>query len=139
MATKNPHRRIVQDADAESADPNLPAFLARPQGAPVYHGFPLLAESESCGWVFGVITDVPEDELTETGDAFVQAPDGSRAGIVWQVGEGGIEQILPPDQARWGVWCLWVPAEVRGVDELVAALRCFLPELKQIHAGARRG
>jgi hypothetical protein len=35
------------DPEAGSADPTLPAFLARPQVAPVYHGFPLLEESRN--------------------------------------------------------------------------------------------
>jgi hypothetical protein len=33
-------RPLAVDRQAESADPGLPAFLARPPGAPVYHGFP---------------------------------------------------------------------------------------------------
>jgi hypothetical protein len=46
------------DPDAESASPELPAFLARPEGAPVYHGFPLLEETRTPdGWCFGTISD----------------------------------------------------------------------------------
>ena len=52
-------RRILTDDDAESADPNLPAFLARPADKPVYHGFPLIEETRTAA---------------DSGDAFVVAP-----------------------------------------------------------------
>jgi hypothetical protein len=69
------------DADAESADSSLPAFIARPAGAPVYAGFPLLEASRTAdGWHFGTISDPACPDGLEWGDAFVVAPDGSRAG-----------------------------------------------------------
>ena len=37
------------------------------------------------------------------GDAFVVAFDGSRAGIIWEVGESKIEVSIPPND-RWGVF-----------------------------------
>ena len=73
------------DEAAESADPELPAFIARPPDAPVYHGFPLLENSEYEGFIFGTITD---PNGAEWGDAYVIAPNGSRAGIVWSIGRG---------------------------------------------------
>jgi hypothetical protein len=43
-------RRLAIDEQAQSADPGLPAFLARPQGAPVYYGFPVLDGAEADGF-----------------------------------------------------------------------------------------
>jgi hypothetical protein len=46
------------DPDAQSADSSLPAFLARPEGAPVYYGFPMLEQSRTDdGWCFGTISE----------------------------------------------------------------------------------
>ncbi len=35
------------DRDARSADSSLPAYVARPEDAPVYHGFRLLEQSRT--------------------------------------------------------------------------------------------
>ncbi len=74
---------IASDSNAKSADPGLPAFLARPDGTPVYHGFVVVEESETDGWRYGAITAFEGVENECEGDGFVIAPDGSRAGIVW--------------------------------------------------------
>lgn len=80
--------------------PNLlPAFLAPPNGAPAYHGFPLLDGSEKEGFTFGVIT---EPVGAKWGDAFVIAPDGSRAGIVWQTEGNPSPIVCEPSIGRWG-------------------------------------
>jgi hypothetical protein len=123
------------DPDAESANPSLPAFLARPAGAPVYHGFPLLEESRTeDGWCFGMISDPDCPEGCNSGDAFVVAPDGSRAGIIWYVGPADIEVSLPPAADRWGVYALGMGREVHSRQELVEQLRGWLPELRRRHA-----
>src|ERR1022692_614093 len=77
-------RPLAIDHNAESASPTEPAFVARPEGAPVYHGFVVLDDVTVDGFTLGKITDW-EAEPCETGDAFVIAPDGSRAGFVWEV------------------------------------------------------
>jgi hypothetical protein len=137
--TKPQAKDILQDPVAESAHPQLPAFLARPEGAPVYHGFPLIAETETNGWLLGAITAFEDPNGCEFGDAFVQAPDGSRAGLVWEVGSGRVEQIVPPDTTRWGVWAVWFQRPVRSVEDLVVNFRAVLPELKKRHAQIRGG
>jgi hypothetical protein len=46
------------DTEVPSADPSLPAFLARPKDAPVYDGFPMLEQSRTVdGWCFGTISE----------------------------------------------------------------------------------
>src|SRR5262249_31968045 len=123
------------DPEAESADPSLPAFLARPEGAPVYHGFPLLEETRTPdGWCFGTISDYACPEGRTCRDAFVAAPDGSRAGIVWQVGTPGVGVVCPPDKGRWGVYGLPFAREVHDRPELVEQLQAWLPELRRRHA-----
>jgi hypothetical protein len=125
-------RRILLDPNAQSADPELPAFLARPSGAPVYHGFPLIEETRTeDGWCFGAITEFTDD--ADAGDAFVEAPDGTRAGIVWQVGSGEIAEILPPEPSRWGVYAVWFQDPIASRDKFVAALLALVPQLRRIH------
>ena len=70
----NPGQPLRLDPDAESADPELPAFIARPEGAPVYHGFPVVPEIETDGWLYCAITDYECDSPQTDGDGFVIAP-----------------------------------------------------------------
>ena len=65
-------RPLRLDPEATSANPNLPGFLARPEDAPVYHGFPILEDVEVDGFRLGMITDW-EAEPADGGDAFVVA------------------------------------------------------------------
>lgn len=132
-------KAIQTDPDARSADPSLPAFLARPAGAPAYHGFPLVDQSRTDGWCYGAITAFEEAEGCEAGDGFVVAPDGSRAGLVWSVGDFPTEMVCEPDEARWGVYSIAFPRAVRDVDDLVACFRAVLPELKVLYAKVRDG
>jgi hypothetical protein len=102
-------RPLRLDADAASANRSLPGFLARPEGAPVYHGFPILDDIEVDGFRLGMITDW-EAEPADSGDAFIIAPDDSRAGLVWEVGpEPRVEQVLEQEARRWGVWQVTFP------------------------------
>lgn len=75
---------LAVDHNATSASPTEPAFIAPPKGAPVYYGFAVLEDVPADGFTFGAITDF-ETEPADTGDAFSIAPDGSRAGLVWEV------------------------------------------------------
>jgi hypothetical protein len=63
MREREPQGQSVRvDPLAESANPSLPAFIAIPKGAPVYHGFPLLAHSEKEG--FSALEDLSYMGLT---------------------------------------------------------------------------
>lgn len=125
-----------EDPDAVSAIPGLPAFIARPQGAPAYHGFPLLPDSEKDGFVFGVITKLRTDAPASWGDAYVVAPDGTRAGIVWVVSGPVIEIVLPPEPGRWGVYQFLFEHPVLSDADLIKNLHAILPRLKELYAGA---
>jgi hypothetical protein len=123
-------RPVADDPNAPSADPTLPAFIARPPGAPVYHGFVILDETEVDGFRLGKITDF-EAEPTDDGDAFVVAPDGSRAGLVWEIStEPYFSEIMPPDQERWGVWGVGFRHPMRTPADAKKNLEEHLPTLR---------
>lgn len=63
-------RPLATDSDSISASNSLPAFLARPAGAPVYHGFKIRTDVVVDGFTLGMITDFEAEPVTE-GDAFV--------------------------------------------------------------------
>ena len=136
MTEEPSSKPLLLDPAAQSASAELPAFLAPPADAPVYHGFPVVAESATDGWYLGTITDYADPNGCDFGDAHVVAPDGSRAGLVWQVGEGVTEQILPPDAGRWGVYSVWFAHSIHSTEEFVAAFRRILPDLQSIHTHA---
>ena len=130
-------RPLKLDDTAVSASAELPALLARPEGAPAYHGFPIIPETATDGWYFGAITEFADPNGCDSGDAFVVAPDGSRAGLVWDVGEGEVKDISPPDAKRWGVYQIWFPKRTRTTDDLVTCFRAVLPQLQQIYQRLR--
>jgi hypothetical protein len=119
------------DAEAVSVDDELPAFLARPEGAKVYHGFPLIEETETEGWYYGAITEFLEPGGCVSGDGFVVAPDGTRAGLVWESGTGQFEEISAPEKERWGVYGVWFPKTIFTIDDLVVCFRAVLPQLQK--------
>jgi hypothetical protein len=128
---------VKLDPTAKSAARDLPAFLARPAGAPVYHGFPIVEETRKDGWVFGTITDYELSNGGEWGDAFVIAPDGSRAGIVWATDELAVHEVCPPSEDRWGVYGFGFPKPIRTTADFVECCHGILPELQRIFASLR--
>jgi hypothetical protein len=67
---ENRHGRpLAVSQTAQSSSPTEPAFVARPEGAPVYHGFVVLDDVKVDGFTLGKITEW-EAEPCETGDAF---------------------------------------------------------------------
>ena len=124
-------RPLAIDYTAASASKNEPAFIARPVGAPIYHGFQVLTEIAVDGFTFGKITDF-EAELCDYGDAFVIAPDDSRAGLVWEVsGKSYFREILPIESDRWGVWGVTFPHAMQSRENVRKNLESILPELKK--------
>lgn len=101
-----------------------------------YEAYPLLAESEIDGFTYGAIT--PLGANSEAGSGFLQGPDGSRAGIEWEVSDGPyIARIESPDGERWGVYRLGFTTPVTGLPDLLANLRTLLPKLKILYSRAR--
>lgn len=121
-------------------------FVADPPAdAPAYHGFPLLEGSELDGFVFGTITQPPGDRTLNGGDAYVVAPDGSRAGIVWQAesfpnpdGDAfGPPIVEQPGPRRWGIYAFLFRHPVRTERDLITNLHECLPELQRYYERAR--
>jgi len=122
---------LALDPLAGSASQTEPAFIARPSGAPVYHGFKVLGDVVVGGFSFGKITDF-EVETRDEGDAFVVAPDNSRAGLVWEISDKPcFQQIAAPDAARWGVWGVSFANTMTSRENVRKNLESILPELKK--------
>ena len=121
---------LTSDPDALSADPGLPAFIARPDGAPVYHGFPVLEDVEVDGFTLGLISDSLSTQ-SSWGDAFVVAPDGRRAGLVWEAGpDRRFEMIMKPDAGRWGVFRVATDHAPISIAEAKLFLTELVPRLR---------
>jgi hypothetical protein len=99
-------KRLPLDSTAESTVTSKPAFASPPSGAKPYHGFPLILSTRCDGYCFGAVTDYLDadtDDGCTIGDGFVEAPDGSRAGLIWSVEqEARFGRLIAPDDSRWG-------------------------------------
>jgi hypothetical protein len=123
-------RPLSIDSTAKSASKSLPAFLARPSHAPAYHGFRVLSDVAVDGFTFGAITDFETQESNE-GDAFVVAPDNSRAGLVWEISNKQVfTEVCPMTVNRWGVWEVSFPFEMTSRENARMNLEDILPKLK---------
>jgi hypothetical protein len=124
-------RPLAVDYTPVSASKSEPAFIAKPSGAPAYHGFQVMSGIAVDGFTFGKITDF-EAEPSEYGDAFVIAPDNSRAGLVWEVCDKNyFQEILPLEPGRWGVWGVSFHQTMTSHDNVRRNLESILPELKK--------
>ena len=105
--------------------------MARPPDAPVYHGFPVVDGAEAGGFRLGMITDFLSEPARE-GDAYVIAPDGNRAGLVWQSGCASyLEEVVAPEHDRWGVWAVGLPMPMTTAEEARSYLAALLPQLRR--------
>jgi hypothetical protein len=106
-------------------------------GLQPYYGHPLLEETRIEGWCLGAVTDPFEPDCEKgctIGDAFVQAPDGSRAGLVWEFHEEPMFAVLcEPDLGRWGVFHFTVSHPIAEMDDLRDAFTAMLPVLKLLY------
>jgi hypothetical protein len=124
-------RPLALDSLAERGSQTEPAFIGRPAGAPVYHGFEVLTDVVVGGFTFGKITDF-EIETCGEGDAFVVAPDNSRAGLVWEISDKPFfREISAPEAERWGVWGVTFPHVMTSRENVSKNLESILPELKK--------
>jgi hypothetical protein len=121
---------IAVDPNAVAADPKAPAFVARPTGAPVYYGFVVLPDVSADGFTLGKITDF-ESESSDSGDAFVIAPDDSRCGLVWEISkEEYFQEVCPLEESRWGVWAVSFPHPMNNRENARRNLEALLPKLR---------
>jgi hypothetical protein len=126
-------RRIVAPTSLTDEDGSR-APDARSPGDPDSDDFVLVPETCTEGWCLGSVTNFEIPEGCEGGLVVVIAPDGSRAGLLWEVGAEPLEEILPPDEKGWGLYSISFPHPTRTVEDLVLAFRAVLPQLKAKHA-----
>lgn len=134
--TTHDGRRVAKDLAAIQTDA-LGKPAEPPPGAKPYHGFPLLPETCIDGWCFGAVTDYAEPDSAggcTIGDGFVEAPDGTRAGVFWEYRDKmQYKMVVKPDSERWGVYYFTVPSPVRSLDDLKKNFSRMLPTLKRLH------
>jgi hypothetical protein len=124
-------RPLAIDPAAKSASATEPAFIARPAGTPVYYGFQVLPDVVIEDFTLGKISDF-EAQPSNYGDAFVIAPDGSRAGLVWEVSEAPyFHEVCPLEEGRWGVWGVSFPFPMGSRESARRNLEFVLPQLRQ--------
>jgi hypothetical protein len=124
-------RPLALDSLATRGTQTEPAFITRPAGAPVYHGFEVLSDVVVGDFTFGKITDF-EVEICDEGDAFVVAPDNSRAGLVWEISDKPyFQEISAPEAERWGDWGVTFPNAMTSRENVRKNLESILPELKK--------
>ncbi len=138
VGSRDGARKLRVDRAAATASPGVPAFAAPPKGAPAYHGFPLVAATRTDGWCYGAITEFEDPAGCTSGDGFVEAPDGSRAGLVWSVGNAPMKRVCAADARRWGVFAVSFPQPVRTTEDLAICFRAVLPGLRAIFEKRRR-
>jgi hypothetical protein len=67
----------------------------------------------------------------DCGDAWVKAPDGRIAGLIWETGEpASFNVVAEPDEQRWGTYAVRVALPMTNDQEAGHYLSALLPELK---------
>jgi hypothetical protein len=131
-------KTIIIDPQAASADPAKPAFMAPPPGTKPYHGFPLVEGTRHNGYCLGLVTDPfePDCEVGCTiGDGFVEAPDGSRAGLMWELHlEPKFAVVEPPHGQVWGTFHFTFLRPFTCLDDLKEAFAMMVPVLERLYA-----
>jgi hypothetical protein len=103
-------------------------FLDYSSDFPVYHGFSLLEGLEVEGFMLGKIGDFAG---VTHGEAFVIAPDGSRAGILWEIStQSYFENVFPIEFNRWGVWAVSFPHLMKSSEDARRNFAAIVPVLK---------
>jgi HEAT repeat protein len=125
-------RIVALDPEAVSADDELPAFMAPPPDAPAYYGFVVLDDIEVEGFRLGKISDFEAMPDMVSGDAFIVAPDNSRAGLVWELAhEVFAREICLMDEGCWGVWSVGFLYPMTTRDNMRRNLQSILPFLRK--------
>lgn len=90
------------------------------------HGYP---EAEVNGFTIGMFVS-----YDDCGDAWVRAPDGSIATLVWETGSPSYfeESIAPDPQGRWGTYAVQQPLPLTTDEEAANYLRALLPALRPL-------
>ncbi|MEO6939832.1 MAG: DUF2283 domain-containing protein [Candidatus Kapaibacterium sp.] len=105
---------------------------------PLYSGWSIIPETCIDGWCYGAITDFIDPEGCRDGDGFIQAPDGSRAGLVWDYNEQAdtsiIQEIPTSRENGWGLYQVYFPKPVRTLQDMCDCFAAILPGLRERYA-----
>jgi hypothetical protein len=68
----------------------------------------------------------------DCGDAWVEAPDGGLATLIWGTGSPSYfkESIAPEPDGRWGTYAVQLELPLTNDEEAAAYLTALLPELR---------
>lgn len=100
-----------------------------------YERFVLIEETATEGWRLGTITSFVGGSW---GDAFVEAPDGSRAGLVWVLNSTEFKALCPADNECWGVYQVPFEKPMSDVKDLIENFRATLPRLREAYEAVQR-
>lgn len=96
----------------------------------------LVPETESDGFVYGAVTPIGVEP--SKGHGFIQGPDGSRAGIEWELAETAyIALIERPDRGTWGAYHLGFTRPVQTAADLALNLGQHWHRLRILYKRAR--
>jgi hypothetical protein len=133
---EQPATPTEQIADKPNQEPEA-ANADHPRGH-YYDGFPLVEETRTDGWCYAAITEFNEPEChpngCESGSGYVEAPDGSRIGLVWSTGAFAAEWVCPLGDEGPGLFEVPFPKPVKNLHDLVECFRSVVPQLQMIHA-----
>jgi hypothetical protein len=67
----------------------------------------------------------------DCGDAWVKAPDGSLATLIWETGQPAYFEVsIEPNEARWGTYAVQLSQPLTSNEEAAAYLAALLPDLR---------
>lgn len=97
----------------------------------------MLEGVEAEGFRLGTISALGPADF---GDAFIIAPDGSRAGLVWELGDSeDVHEAYPPSAGRWGVWNVELPHRMTSSAAAQRNLEAIVPRLRDRWSQWRSG
>lgn len=88
------------------------------------HDYP---EADVDGFTLGMFVS-----YDDCGDAWVRAPDGGVATLIWETGSPSYfrESISPEPDGRWGTYAVQLDLPLTSDEDAVAYLTALLPELR---------
>ena len=107
----------------------------------IFNNNSLIKETEIEGFIYGEYTDhfdFDEEVGCTFGDGFVQAPDRTIAGIIWEVADQPYLSIcMEPEKDRWGVYNVWFVKPIKTIDDLVYNIKIIFPLIKEAYVNAK--
>ena len=125
-----PAKQVADEQISETASADQPR-------GDWFAGFPLVEETRTDGWCYGAITEFNEPEChpsgCESGDGYVEAPDGSRTGLCWSTGTFAAKWVRPLGDQGPGLYEVAFPKPVKNLQDLVECFTSVVPQLQTLH------